>query len=94
MDISSAVKWGLIVSLVLALLGAAWAVVSYIGEAAVTKEQAKQLIQIAAERDKARAEQNQTWARFQDLPEVRNRICATRAATDGCCKPAPAECKP
>ena len=61
---------------------------------ALLAEQNKQLIQVIAERDKARAEQARLWARLQNLPDERQRICATRAPTDGCCKPAPAECKP
>lgn len=61
---------------------------------ALLVEQNKQLIQVIAERDKARAEQNATWARLMSVPAERQRICATRPADDGCCFPAPRECKP
>lgn len=76
------------------LAGAYFLWESRVRRAAIMEEQNKQLIQVIAERDKARAEQHETWARFQDLPDVRQRICATRPANDGCCKPHPAECRP
>lgn len=40
------------------------------------------------------AEKNAIVGRFTELPEVRLRLCVQRAPSDGCCKPAPAECKP
>jgi hypothetical protein len=44
-------------------------------------------------KDAAIRERNQTLARFAALPEVRNRLCAQRGTTSGCCKPQ-GECVP
>lgn len=40
------------------------------------------------------AEKNAILLRTSRLPIDRLRLCVQRPADDGCCKPAPAECKP
>lgn len=40
------------------------------------------------------AEKNTIINRMAALPADRLRLCVQRAPTDGCCRPAPAECRP
>lgn len=82
------------------LLIGALALAAYLGwesrvkRAALIEAQRDQLVRAVKERDDAIFERNAIAARFAGLPEVRLRLCAQRGPADGCCRPAPAECKP
>lgn len=67
---------------------------SRVRRAAVIELQRDQLAAAIRAKDAAIADRNRIWAQVSNLPEVRLRLCAQRPATDGCCRPAPAECKP
>lgn len=67
---------------------------SRVRRAALIEAQSDQLVRAVKERDDAIFERNAIASRFAALPEVRLRLCAQRGPADGCCRPAPAECKP
>lgn len=93
----------LIVGAVLVALNIATGVYAWDADRALRREhdraeaavlQRDQLQKHVVTLETAIAERNRRLASFGALPEVRKRLCAQRPPTDGCCKPAPAECKP
>lgn len=94
LGVPAAVKWAMILGLVVTTLGTAWGVVRYIEKSAVVALQRDQLVEAVRAKDEAIADRNRIAARFSALPVDRLRLCVQRAPTDGCCKPAPAECVP
>lgn len=67
---------------------------SRVKRSAVIELQRDQLAEAIKAKDEAIADRNRIAERFSSLPVDRLRLCVQRAPTDGCCKPAPAECKP
>ena len=94
MGIPSAIKWAMILGLVVTTLGSIWGVVSYIEAGERNRLISEQLARAIAEKDKAIADRNRVTAQFMALPDARLRLCVVQGPASGCCRPEPSECKP
>ena len=93
-DIPAAIKWAMILGLVLTTLGSIWGVVSYIEAGERNRLISDQLARALVEKDKAIADRNRITAHFMALPDARLRLCVVQGPQSGCCKPEPERCEP
>lgn len=87
LGIPAAVKWAMILGLVLTTLGSAWGVVRYIQNNAIIRAQRDALIELAKRQAATVEDKNKITNQQDALPDDRVRWCAIKRPLDvnGCC---------